>query len=388
MRIAFVGQKGIPAVSGGIEKYVEDLASRVALAGHEAIVYTRPHYTAANARSYRNIRLISLPSYKTKHLDAISHTALACVDVMFRKVDVIHFQAIGPALLIWLPKIFCPQAKIVATLQSRDYEHKKWGAFARLSLHVGEWLMCRCADEVIVVSKSMQAYVQTKYQIDADYIANGANFHLAKNPANLIRAWGLCKDNYVVTVSRLVRHKGLNRLVDAWKLIKTDKKLVIVGGGAFTDDYVSELYALAQTDERILFLGEQSGQALDELYDNAYLFVQPSESEGLSLSLLEAMARGKAVLVSSIVENKEAIGEAGFVFPVDDTPELKNKLTNLLQQPDLIERAGRLAHQRARQYYDWDELAQKIMALYAKPKTQRQPIKVLKKSWQNFLSLF
>ncbi len=388
MRIAFIGQKGVPAISGGVEKYVEDLASRAALAGHEVLVYTRPHYTPVNAKSYRGMQLISLPSVNTKHLDAISHTALACIDVVFRQVDVIHFQAIGPALLIWLPKIFCPRAKIVATLQSRDYEHQKWGVLARLSLRLGEWLMCRLADEVIVVTKSMQAYVRERYQLEADYIANGANLNLPNSPADLIRAWGLTKDSYAVAISRLVRHKGLSRLIDAWKLIKTDKKLVIVGGSAFTDDYVEELYALAATDERILFLGEQSGQVLAELYDNACLFVQPSESEGLSLSLLEAMARGKAVLVSSIAENKDAVGEAGFVFPVDDTMELKNKLQNLLQQPDLLARAGELARARAGQYYNWDELAPKIMALYAEPKAVRAPIKVLKKSWQNFLSLF
>lgn len=132
MKIAFIGQKGIPAVGGGVERYVEDVATRLAALSHEVIVYTRPNYTPSFLTEYKGVSLISLPSIPTKHLDAISHTFLATLRAIFSGVDIIHYQSIGPALLSWLPKLLRPKIKVISTLQSRDYEHLKWGGLPSL----------------------------------------------------------------------------------------------------------------------------------------------------------------------------------------------------------------------------------------------------------------
>ena len=106
MKIVFIGQKGIPTLMGGIERHVEELTIRLARQGHDVFVYTRPNYTDKNLSEYKGVRLISLPNIATKHLDAISHTLLACIDVSLRRnIDIIHFHSIGPSLLIWLVKI-------------------------------------------------------------------------------------------------------------------------------------------------------------------------------------------------------------------------------------------------------------------------------------------
>lgn len=364
MKIVFIGQKGIPATGGGVERYVEDLSVRLAASGHEVIVYTRSHYTPKQLKQYQGVTLINLPSWHSKHADAITHSVLASIHAAFSRADLIHFQSIGPALVSWLPKLLNPKIKIIATLQSRDYEHQKWGAFAKLMLKLGERLMCLVSDEVIVVTRLMAEYVKDKYGIIPHYIPNGANLYQAVG-AELIRPWGLVKGNYLVAISRLVRHKGLSCLIKAYQdLGQTDKKLVIVGEGAFTDSYVQELKELAQGNENIIFTGNQAGSVLAQLYANAYLFVQPSESEGLSLALLEAMSRRVAVLVSDIAENLEAVGEAGFIFANKDAGDLLAKLRFLLQEADLVKDRGEAGRRLVEIKFNWDIITKDVLAVY------------------------
>jgi len=364
MKIAFIGQKGIPTTGGGVERYVEDLSVRLASKGHEVVVYTRSHYTPKELKSYQGVKLISLPSWHSKHLDAITHSILASIHASFSGVEVIHFQSIGPALVAWLPKLLNYKIKIVSTLQSRDYEHQKWGAFARLMLKLGERLMCQCSDEVIVVTRLMENYVKTKYDNIPHYIPNGANLY-SEVGAELINQWDLTKDNYIVSVARLIRHKGLSHLIKAYLgLGQTDKKLVIVGEGAFTDDYVQELKDLADNNPNIIFTGNQTGDTLAQLYANAYLFVQPSESEGLSLALLEAMSRRVPVLVSDIPENQEAVKEAGFLFANKNVDDLLEKLRFLLTEVELVKDKGLAGRRLVEVKYNWDIISKDVLVVY------------------------
>ena len=363
MRLAFIGQKGLPATVGGVERYVEDLAKQLAQSGHEVFAYTRPHYTGPGLTVYQGVTVIGVPSINTTQLDAISHTLLASIHAIWQDFDVIHYQSIGPALTCWLPKLFNHKLKVVATLQSRDYEHQKWGSFAQLSLRLGEYLMCLFADEIVVVTEDMLRYVETKYNRTATYIPNGATLHGPEN-SNLLSQWNLAPDNYIVAISRLVRHKGLAYLIQAFKALDTDKKLVIVGDSACSDDYVLELKALAKGDSRIIFTGSQTGEALAQLYAHAYLFVQPSESEGLSLALLEAMARRRAVLVSDIPENLSAIGTTGFIFANKNIADLQAKLSYLLGNPELVKARGEEARLRIETHFNWEHIAHHMALLY------------------------
>jgi len=364
MKIAIIGQKGIPAISGGVETHVEELAAQMSARGHEVFVYTRPNYTDKNLREYRGAHLISLPCIPTKHLDAISHTFMACLDVARRKVDVVHFHSIGPSILIWLVKILKPKTPVVATFHTLCYLHKKWGFFARFSLKMGERMCCKLSDRVITISRGLQAYALQKYGRKTEYIPNGVNIGKSL-PANFIsEKWSLSKDSYVVIVSRLIEHKGIHYAIKAFKEIRTDKKLVIVGDGFFTDSYVKELHELAKDDNRIIFTGRQSGSVLSELFSNAYLFIQPSESEGLSIALLEAMSYGTNVLVSDIPENKEAIGEIGFTFQCGDVADLKKQLDYLLANGVLLSERSALLVKHVDENYNWDKITLAVLNLY------------------------
>jgi glycosyltransferase involved in cell wall biosynthesis len=363
MKIAFIGQKGIPAKTGGVEKYVESLATNLIALGHEVFVYSRRDYLPEKLVEFKGVKIINLPSFCGKNLEAISHTFLAVLDLIFRKVDVIHFQSIGPASLMWLVKLLKPNTPIVFTFHCQDYYHQKWGAFARAYLRFGEMVGCRLANKIIVISKELAEYVPREYRREVTYIPNGASV-IEKTPVREIRRWGLEGNDYFVYIGRLVRHKGIQYLIKAYKRLKTDKKLVIVGEGAYTDDYVSELHALAEGNNNIIFTGNQTGRNLAELFSNAYVFVQPSESEGLSIALLEAMSYRTACLVSDIRANLEAVGNTGLVFANKDIDDLHIKMQFAVDNPEVITAKADEGRERVRREFNWEDITKKVAGVY------------------------
>lgn len=363
MKIYFIGQKGIPTKFGGVERHVEELSTRLVKAGHEVYVYVRPNYTDPKLTKYKGVNLICLSGVATKHLDAISHTFRACLDVIKRDADVIHFHSIGPSSLLWLVKLLKPGVPVVATFHTRCYFHQKWGWFARAYLRFGEMIACVVADATIAVSKSLANYAKKTYGREAIYIPNGVGMAEFMAP-NEIKQWGLIKGNYILSVSRLIGHKGIHYLIEAYNQLKADKKLVIVGDGVFTDDYVKELKLLAEGNKNVIFTGSQSGDVLKELFSNAYLFVQPSESEGLSIALLEAMSYGKATLVSDIPENIEAIEDAGLAFKNKDADDLSEKLQYSLENELIVRANGSLGRERVKEHYNWEAITAEIIKVY------------------------
>jgi len=362
MKIAFIGQKGIPAKNGGVEKYVESLALQLVRNGQEVLVYSRRNYSQ-EIKEYKGIKIIPLPTLPGKNFEAISQTFFACLDLMRRKVDVIHVHSIGPASLILFIKILKPRTPIVFTFQCQDYYHQKWGRLARWYLKFGEKIGCLYADKIITISAELSRYTLEKYKKQSIYIPNGSSIN-EKTPVRDIRRWGLNEENYFVSISRLVRHKGIHYLIEAYKQLNTDKKLVIVGDSSYTDDYVQELYSLAGDNPNIIFTGNQTSHILRELYSNAFVFVQPSESEGLSLALLEAMSYARPCLVSDIEANTVAIKSAGYVFVNKDVTDLKNKLQLILDNPAEAKAKGEQALERVRKEYNWEDISAKILDIY------------------------
>ncbi len=365
MKIALIGQKGIPVNrGGGVERHVENLAISLANLGHEVYVYTRRNYTDRHLVNYQGVHLISLPSLSSKNLDAISHTFLACLDLIFKRkvkqVDVIHFHSIGPSSLIWLIKLFKPKTPIVATFHSQCYFNSKWGFLAKTYLKFGEWMITK-ADKLITVSKALSVYVKNKYpQARPEYIPNGVNMPSILEASEITQNWGLTKNNYILNVGRLVSNKGVEYLISAYQNLATDKKLVIVGDGSME----TELKELAKNNANIIFVGNQSGQVLAELYSNAYLFIQPSEAEGLSLALLEAMSYKLACLVSDIPANSEVVGARGLTFKNKDISDLQNKLQDLLLNNNKIVDNQELMLAKVQADYNWPTIVDRIVGLY------------------------
>lgn len=370
MKIAFIGQKGIPAKIGGVERYVDEVAVRMAKRGHGVFVYVRNYYTPKNIKNYKGVNLVHLPTIRTKHLDAITHTFFATIHALFQKYDVIHYHSLGPTSLSFVPKIFCRGTAIIATYQTQDYYHAKWGLLARLYLRFGEFMTLHIPDKVISVSDILRNYGLKVYKKGSVIIPNGVTVFKKSAPLSIFRKWNLKRKKYFLAVSRLVPHKEIHTLIKAFiglksiKKIDREWKLVIAGGGSYTDKYEREIKAMVRGRKDIILAGIQRGEKLAALYKNAYVFVQPSRAEGLSLALLEAMGTGLAPLVSDIPENLSTICQAGFIFRTGDIFDLMNKMEYLINHPRKITTEGEKAKILVRDYYDWDKIVKNIEAVY------------------------
>ena len=155
--------------------------------------------------------------------------------------------------------------------------------------------------------KTSRTGILTLSQRSKRHLPHGVNRPEVREAKLITDHFGLEKNSYILFLGRLVPEKGIRYLVEAFKNIKTDKKLVIAGGSSDTDSFMEELKDLAKGDDRILFTGFVQGAMLDELYSNAYIYTLPSDLEGMPLSLLEAMSYGNCCLVSDIPECAEVV---------------------------------------------------------------------------------
>lgn len=383
MRIAMIGQKGIPAIYGGIERHVEDLSLELVKQGHEVLAYARAWYTPTALKNYHGVRVIHTPTIHTKNLDAIVGTLTATIHAIRQNCDVIHYHGVGPALLSWIPRIFAPKTKVIVTFHCIDRYHQKWGVLAKLMLWLGEKAACTFPHQTIAVSRTIQNYCLNEFHKKTDYIPNGVN--TVKNIGdNLLEKFDLKKDKYILMVARLVRHKGAHYLLEAWQLARSQYpqllkgyKLVIVGGSTFTDDYVKELHEIARGDNSIVFTDWLSGQVLEEIYKNCALYVNPSENEGLPISVLQAMAYGKAVLLSDIPEHQELISNPEFFFQNANIVSLSDKIVKLMKDKDKLSEQGEKNKINTTKNYDWKKLSRQTVSVYSTGENKKSIYKIV-----------
>ena len=114
-------------------------------------------------------------------------------------------------------------------------------------------------------------------------------------------------------------------LIKAYKKLDTDKKLVLVGESPYPSKYKDYLVDLAKGDDDIIFTGYQTGKYLDQLFTNAYMYVHPSEAEGLAITILEAMSYGRTVLISDIPENLEVLSIMAIGYPAEKRAPLSRQ---------------------------------------------------------------
>jgi glycosyltransferase involved in cell wall biosynthesis len=367
LRIAMIGQRGVPATFGGIEHHVEELGSRLAERGHEVLVYSRTNYVDDPVDEHLGMRVKLLPTVGSKHLDAIVHSGLSTVSAIREGVHVVHYHAIGPGIPAVLPR-YASRAKVVLTVHGRDGERAKWGRGAKGVLSTAEWLSARVPDATVVVSQDLERHYAQAYRRQTWYVPNGVDPHDPIPPSEIAERWGLGAGSYLLFVGRLVPEKAPDLLLRAFRGLAGDRRLVIAGGSSFTDDFVRELDRLASADERVILAGYVYGRALAELYSNAAAFVLPSSLEGLPLTLLEAASYGTPVVASDIPPHLEVIGEDGpgrRLFPSGSQDDLLAAIERSLADP-AGERAGAEAFRdRVLERYRWDVAVERTERVYA-----------------------
>jgi glycosyltransferase involved in cell wall biosynthesis len=358
IRVAFIGGRGVVSKYSGIESFYEHVGPELARLGHEVTVHCRSYFTPPG-NEHLGMHVLRLPTIRTKHLETAVHTFLSTVHAMFSGCDIVHYHCLGPALFSFFPRL--AGKKTVVTVQGLDWQRRKWGWFASRVLRWGEAAAVALPNATMVVSHTLQQYFQHRYGQPTIYVPNGAS-HLQQGTARQLSKWDLLPDNYVLFLGRFSPEKNCHLLIEAFERVRTSMKLVLAGGSSHSDAYVDELRR--HQSQRIRLLPWISGEDLEQLLSNAALFVLPSDLEGLSLALLDAMAAGVCVLTSDIPENKEVVEGAGFTFRRGNPWDLERMLDLLIRNPELRRQSAQRAQKRIQADYDWPAIAESIEKVY------------------------
>lgn len=372
MKIVMFGHKRIPSREGGVEIVVEELSTRMAALGHTVTCYNRGGHHVSGAeydrkalQLWKGVVLKTVPTLDRKGLAAVTSSFFGALYAAVGNSDVVHIHAEGPAFMCWLPKLL--GKRVVVTVHGLDWQREKWKrGFGATYIRLGEKLAVRFADEIIVLSRHVQEYFLRTYGRQTVWIPNGVSAPKIAEADLICREFGLKKDEYFLFLGRLVPEKRVHNLIEAFRGVHTDKKLVIAGGASDTNDYVRQLRTLAGKDNRVIFTGFVQGQLLEELYSNGYVYVLPSEVEGMPLSLLEAMSYGNCCVVSDIAECTEVVESRAVTFPQGDVKALAACLQQLCQDEASVQHYKEHAREFICGKYNWDDAAEQTLKLYRK----------------------
>ncbi len=373
MKIAMIGHKVIPSQRGGIENVLTSLCPLLAELGAEITVYNRSsdkiednYLHEVRNGFYKGVRLKTAPTIKLRGISAMIASYTAALRASFSNADIVHFHAEGPCAALWIPKLF--GKKCVATVHGLDWQREKWKRGpASKYIKTGEKVMAKYADKIIVLSESARTYFKDTYKRDTVLIPNGIDRPKHTTADKITKLFGLKKDEYICVVSRLTPEKGIHYLIDAQNSVKPDKKLVIAGDTGDSDSadsYTALLRKKAKDNPNIIFTGFISGDVLREIYSNTYAVCLPSDIEGMSLSLLEALAYGNALLCSDIPENTSVAKNHALYFKKSDTNDLAKKLKLLCSDSDFAKKLKKGADDFILSKYSRKDVALSHFKLY------------------------
>ena len=360
LRIAMLGTRGVPASYSGFETCAEELGARLAERGHDVTVYCRVPHISYPGGVYRGMRLVKLPTIRSKHLDTVLHTLLSSVHALARPYDIALYFNVGNSSLTWIPRL--ARQGVVLNVDGLDWKRKKWGRFARWYIRAAERWATWFPHRIVTDSRRVQEYYRDRYRAGSTYIAYGAEPLRVPPGAHLAR-YGLEPGRYVLFVGRLVPENCAHHLVEAFEGLPSDMRCVIIGDAPYAATYIKGLQATA--DRRVVFTGYLFGEGCRELMSNAYCFIETSEVGGTHPALLEAMACCTCVVVNDTPENLETIGDAGFGYHGGmGGAGLRVVLERLVKDPALVKEHALRGLERVRANYSWAAVTDEYERLF------------------------
>lgn len=371
LKIAMIGQKHVLSNEGGVEKVVREISTRLVRLGFDVTCYDRKNKHVMDSdedlptlSEYNGVKIKDCFTIDKKGLAAVSSSLIGSLKILFSGANVVHYHAEGPSAMLPIIK-FLSKKKVIVTVHGLDWKRDKWGdGFASKYIKFGEKMAAKYADEIIVLSDGVKKYFKETYNRNTHFIPNGITQPDIFDSKIISSKYNLNKDSYFLFLGRIVPEKGIHYLIDAYSEVKTDKKLVIAGGASDTDSYYEELRKKASNNENIIFTGFVQGQELEELYSNAYVYVLPSDLEGMPLSLLEAMSYGNCCLTSDIEECSDVMEDCGVTFKQSSVEDLANKLQYLNDSEKVVQKLKLESSPFIIKKYNWDDIVNKTLELY------------------------
>jgi glycosyltransferase involved in cell wall biosynthesis len=357
-RVALVGSRGVPARYGGYETFLAELAPRLVARGFDVTVYGRTHYARGRRESWRGVRLVTLPSLRTKHLDTPVHTLLSCLHAAGERYDAA--LVVNAANALFLPLLAAAGTPTVLNVDGIEKRRAKWGAFGSAVYAVSERLACVLPDALVTDAEVIRAHYFARYGAPSSVITYGVDARPLWQQGAL-RRLGLESRRYFLYVSRFEPENNPHRVAAAYRGVPGDLPLVMVGGAPYASRFIDSFTAGA--DPRIRFPGAIYGRGYRQLLSHALAYVHATEVGGTHPALVEAMGYGNCVVVHDTPENREVAGEAALFFSANEPASLAAILERLVADPAAAAVRGRMAAEHARRRFDWEAIADRYAAL-------------------------
>jgi glycosyltransferase involved in cell wall biosynthesis len=352
LKIALIGTRGVPAQYGGFETCVEELGRRLVERGHSVTVYCRRSYYDERPERYLGMRLVHLPSIRRRSLDTLSHTCLSVLHAVTESYDayVVFNAANSPALL--LPRLL--GKKIVINPDGLEWKRGKWGPVARGFYRGSAWLAARLANRIVADSPGIQDYYRETYGVPSSYVAYGAYLRESRKPA-LLQKLGVRPGGYFLQIARLEPENNPLLTIQAYRRLRTDKKLLVIGGVPYESAYSREV--AAQADENVLLPGfVYDKELLAELWTNCYAYVHGNEVGGTNPSLLQTMASGCFTIAIDVRFSRDVLRDGGIYYR--KSPEaLAEKMSWALANGPLLPAYKERARARIEECFSWETVA-------------------------------
>jgi glycosyltransferase involved in cell wall biosynthesis len=356
LKIAIVGTRGIPNRYGGFEQFAEKVSSTLTDRGHEVTVYCRKAFTSSDDAYDRRVKRVILPSIHRKHLDTWTSGLISMAHAAVSDHDVVLLCNVANSPFAWFPRLF--GKPVVLNVDGLDRRREKWNAFGQRALHVCEWLSVFTPTRVVTDARTIQDYYRMRYHNQSELIGYGSDIPRGDYSLD---GFNLQAGRYALYVSRLEPENNPDLVLAAWRKVRSDWPLVMVGDNRYDDGYLERLRQIA--DNRVIFTGAIYGDGYWALQKHAGVFVFACEVGGVHPALIEAMACQNAVLYLESPANNETARDAAIRFS-KSPDELAEKLQGLLDDPSARQQWAARAGEHARQLYRWDAVANQYEKLF------------------------
>jgi glycosyltransferase involved in cell wall biosynthesis len=352
VKLAIIGTRGVPANYGGFETFAEELGAHLAARGHEVTVYGRRGFIDPALGTHRGMRLVVLPSLRSKHLETVSNTFLAALHAARRGFNAVLLCNAANAPFVRILQL--AGTPVALNVDGLERKRRKWGLAGRSYYRVCERLAARLPDALVTDAEVIRRYYRRAYGVSSHMIVYGGDLEPPAGTETLA-ALGLEPGTYLLYVSRFEPENNPDRVVEAYRRVAGELPLAMVGGAPYAPGLARRVRELA--DPRVLLPGPIYGEGYRQLLFNCRLYIHATEIGGTHPALVEAMGAGRPVLYYDTPENREVAGGAGQPFRFDRQPRLEELLSRLLGDEAELGSMRERARRRVAERYRWSAVA-------------------------------
>lgn len=352
IRVAILGTRGVPARYGGFETFAEELGSRLAARGHEVTVYGRSGWVPRDTTEYRGMRVVCLPAPRSKYLETVVHTLFSAFHAIPRRWDVVYVCNLANVPAVVLLRI--AGKRVVLNVDGLEWERQKWSGLGRAYFRLCAAVATKLPIRLVTDAHVIQDFYRSRYGRDTDYFPYGTDLEPVADDGTLARL-GLKAGRYVLYVSRLEPENNADVVIDAYRGVRSDLPLAIIGDAPYAGEYISALKAAAAADPRVKLLGAHYGNAYRVLRSHAAAYVQATEVGGTHPALVEAMGYGNVICANDVPEHREVLRDACLYYK--GSTGLTQALQHVLDDSTLSVRLSEAAATLARDEFSWERVA-------------------------------